>query len=341
MLARKPKDLNDDIVKDFMFEKVVLVTGAGGTIGSEICKQCLKFGVKRLIMLDHSEFNLYKINEITKSNKKNVLKLLSVINLKDIEDEVFKEFDIDIVIHAAAYKHVPLCEFNIKSAVKNNILGTKNMIDLSNKYNVKRFVLISTDKAVRPTSIMGTTKRICELYALNQNSKTEFVAVRFGNVLGSSGSVIPKFKEQIKNGENLTVTHPDIVRYFMLVSEACQLVLQAASIAKGGELFVLDMGKQVKIADLAKKMLELANRTDLKVVFTGLRPGEKLYEELLIDENDKQTKFESIFVTNSQKYDLNLLNLQINELLNLDEKDIESKLCEIVPEFSHALNKKD
>ena len=341
LLARKPKDLNDDIVKDFMFEKVVLVTGAGGTIGSEICKQCLKFGVKRLIMLDHSEFNLYKINEITKSNKKNVLKLLSVINLKDIEDEVFKEFDIDIVIHAAAYKHVPLCEFNIKSAVKNNILGTKNMIDLSNKYNVKRFVLISTDKAVRPTSIMGTTKRICELYALNQNSKTEFVAVRFGNVLGSSGSVIPKFKEQIKNGENLTVTHPDIVRYFMLVSEACQLVLQAASIAKGGELFVLDMGKQVKIADLAKKMLELANRTDLKVVFTGLRPGEKLYEELLIDENDKQTKFESIFVTNSQKYDLNLLNLQINELLNLDEKDIESKLCEIVPEFSHALNKKD
>ena len=215
------------------------------------------------------------------------------------------------------------------------------MIDLSIKYNVKRFVLISTDKAVRPTSIMGTTKRICELYALNQNSKTEFVAVRFGNVLGSSGSVIPKFKEQIKNGENLTVTHPDIVRYFMLVSEACQLVLQAASIAKGGELFVLDMGKQVKIADLAKKMLELANRTDLKVIFTGLRPGEKLYEELLIDENDKQTKFESIFVTNPQKYDLNLLNLQINELLNLDEKDMESKLCEIVPEFSHALNKKD
>ncbi len=215
------------------------------------------------------------------------------------------------------------------------------MIDLSIKYNVKRFVLISTDKAVRPTSIMGTTKRICELYALNQNSKTEFVAVRFGNVLGSSGSVIPKFKEQIKNGENLTVTHPDIVRYFMLVSEACQLVLQAASIAKGGELFVLDMGKQVKIADLAKKMLELANRTDLKVVFTGLRPGEKLYEELLINENDKQTKFESIFVTNPQKYDLNLLNLQINELLNLDEKDMESKLCEIVPEFSHALNKKD
>lgn len=215
------------------------------------------------------------------------------------------------------------------------------MIDLSIKYNIKRFVLISTDKAVRPTSIMGTTKRICELYALNQNSKTEFVAVRFGNVLGSSGSVIPKFKEQIKNGENLTVTHPDIVRYFMLVSEACQLVLQAASIAKGGELFVLDMGKQVKIADLAKKMLELANRTDLKVVFTGLRPGEKLYEELLINENDKQTKFESIFVTNPQKYDLNLLNLQINELLNLDEKDMESKLCEIVPEFSHALNKKD
>ena len=341
LLARKPKDLNDDVVKKFMFEKVVLVTGAGGTIGSEICKQCLKFGVKKLIMLDHSEFNLYQINEKTKNDKRNVLKLLSVVNLKNVEDEVFKKFNIDVVMHAAAYKHVPLCEFNTKSAVQNNIFGTKNMIDLSIKYGVKRFVLISTDKAVRPTSIMGATKRVCELYALNQSSKTEFVAVRFGNVLGSSGSVIPKFKNQIKNGENLTVTHPEIMRYFMLVSEACQLVLQAASIAKGGELFVLDMGKQVKIADLAKKMLELANRTDLKVVFTGLRPGEKLYEELLINENDKQTKFESIFVTNPQKYDLNLLNLQINELLNLDEKDMESKLCEIVPEFSHALNKKD
>ncbi|AGZ82165.1 UDP-N-acetylglucosamine 4,6-dehydratase (configuration-retaining) [Campylobacter fetus] len=341
LLARKPKDLDSKVVEKFIGGKVVMVTGAGGTIGSEICKQCLKYGCKNLIMVEHSEYNLYQINEATKSDPRNRLVMLNIMHLKEFE-EVFSKFKPDIVIHAAAYKHVPLCEFNPISAVQNNILGTKNVVDLSKKYGAKRVVLISTDKAVRPTNIMGTTKRVCELYALNSNEsgKTEIVAVRFGNVLGSSGSVIPKFKAQIAANEPLSVTHPDITRYFMLVSEACQLVLQAASIAEGGELFVLNMGEPVKIADLAARMLKLSGKENLGIKFVGLRPGEKLYEELLIDPDDAATKFESIFVTKSAEYDLNLLNSQINKLVNLeDETLIEVELKNIVPEFHHSLNR--
>ncbi|ANE36316.1 UDP-N-acetylglucosamine C-6 dehydratase [Campylobacter iguaniorum] len=341
LLARKPKDLDNKVVEGFIGGKVVMVTGAGGTIGSEICKQCLKFGCKSLIMVEHSEYNLYQINEATKSDPRNHLVMLNITHTKEFDD-IFAKFRPEIVIHAAAYKHVPLCEFNPISAVQNNIFGTKNVIDLSKKYGVKRVVLISTDKAVRPTNIMGTTKRVCELYSLNSNEtgKTEIVAVRFGNVLGSSGSVIPKFKAQIATNEPLSVTHPDITRYFMLVSEACQLVLQAASIAEGGELFVLNMGEPVKIADLAARMLKLSGKEELGIKFVGLRPGEKLYEELLIDENDVATKFESIFVTKSGSYDLDLLKSQIANLAGIsDEKSIEEKLKLIVPEFNHALNK--
>ncbi|ALV25114.1 UDP-N-acetylglucosamine C-6 dehydratase [Campylobacter iguaniorum] len=341
LLARKPKDLDSKVVENFIGGKVVMVTGAGGTIGSEICKQCLKFGCKSLIMVEHSEYNLYQINEATKSDPRNHLVMLNITHTKEFDD-IFAKFRPEIVIHAAAYKHVPLCEFNPISAVQNNIFGTKNVIDLSKKYGVKRVVLISTDKAVRPTNIMGTTKRVCELYSLNSNEtgKTEIVAVRFGNVLGSSGSVIPKFKAQIAANEPLSVTHPDITRYFMLVSEACQLVLQAASIAEGGELFVLNMGEPVKIADLAARMLKLSGKEELGIKFVGLRPGEKLYEELLIDENDVATKFESIFVTKSGSYDLDLLKSQITNLAGTsDEKSIEEKLKLIVPEFNHALNK--
>ncbi|WP_081867149.1 UDP-N-acetylglucosamine 4,6-dehydratase (configuration-retaining) [Campylobacter iguaniorum] len=341
LLARKPKDLDSKVVENFIGGKVVMVTGAGGTIGSEICKQCLKFGCKSLIMVEHSEYNLYQINEATKSDPRNHLVMLNITHTKEFDD-IFAKFRPEIVIHAAAYKHVPLCEFNPISAVQNNIFGTKNVIDLSKKYGVKRVVLISTDKAVRPTNIMGTTKRVCELYSLNSNEtgKTEIVAVRFGNVLGSSGSVIPKFKAQIAANEPLSVTHPDITRYFMLVSEACQLVLQAASIAEGGELFVLNMGEPVKIADLAARMLKLSGKEELGIKFVGLRPGEKLYEELLIDENDVATKFESIFVTKSGSYDLDLLKSQIANLAGTsDEKSIEEKLKLIVPEFNHALNK--
>jgi len=340
LLARKPKDLDTKAIENFIKDKIVLVTGAGGTIGSEICKQCLKFGAKRLIMVEHSEFNLYSINEATGADARNELKMINVVYRHELE-EVFAEFHPEVVVHAAAYKHVPLCEFNPHLAVKNNIIGTKNVIDLSKKHGAKKVVLISTDKAVRPTNIMGTTKRICELYALNSNdaaSETQIVAVRFGNVLGSSGSVIPKFKRQIEANEPLTVTHPEITRYFMLVSEACQLVLQAASIARGGELFVLDMGEPVKIADLAKRMLQLAGKEELGVKFVGLRPGEKLYEELLIDENDKSTKYQSIFVTHSAKYDLQELSSQIEELSECEDAQVADKLKRIVPEFSHRLN---
>ncbi len=340
LLARKPKDLDTKAIENFIKDKIVLVTGAGGTIGSEICKQCLKFGAKRLIMVEHSEFNLYSINEATGADARNELKMINVVYRHELE-EVFAEFHPEVVVHAAAYKHVPLCEFNPHLAVKNNIVGTKNVIDLSKKYGAKKVVLISTDKAVRPTNIMGTTKRICELYALNSNdaaSDTQIVAVRFGNVLGSSGSVIPKFKRQIEANEPLTVTHPEITRYFMLVSEACQLVLQAASIAQGGELFVLDMGEPVKIADLAKRMLQLAGKEELGIKFVGLRPGEKLYEELLIDENDKSTKYQSIFVTHSAKYDLEELSSQIEELSECEDAQVADKLKRIVPEFSHRLN---
>nr|WP_314217790.1 nucleoside-diphosphate sugar epimerase/dehydratase [uncultured Campylobacter sp.] len=340
LLARKPKDLDTKAIENFIKDKIVLVTGAGGTIGSEICKQCLKFGAKRLIMVEHSEFNLYSINEATGADARNELKMINVVYRHELE-EVFAEFHPEVVVHAAAYKHVPLCEFNPRLAVKNNVIGTKNVIDLSKKYGAKKVVLISTDKAVRPTNIMGTTKRICELYALNSNdaaSDTQIVAVRFGNVLGSSGSVIPKFKRQIEANEPLTVTHPEITRYFMLVSEACQLVLQAASIAQGGELFVLDMGEPVKIADLAKRMLQLAGKEELGIKFVGLRPGEKLYEELLIDENDKSTKYQSIFVTHSAKYDLQELSSQIEELSECEDAQVADKLKQIVPEFSHRLN---
>jgi len=337
LLARKPKDLDSSAVEKFLGGKVVLVTGAGGSIGSEICKQCLKFGVSKLIMIDHSEFNLYKIGEITRSDK-TVSKMINIVNEADLR-AVFEEFRPQIAIHAAAYKHVPLCEANPKAAVVNNIIGTKILIDLSIEYGVSKVVMISSDKAVRPTNIMGATKRVCELYALNSNlpAKTEIVAVRFGNVLGSSGSVIPKFKEQIESNKPLTVTHPDITRYFMLVSEACQLVLQAASIAKGGELFVLDMGEPIKIADLAKKMLILSNKEHLGVEFVGLRPGEKLYEELLINKDDVKTEFQSIFVTRSGEYDVAKLNEQIENLTHAD--DVAAALKEIVPEFNHALNK--
>jgi len=253
-------------------------------------------------------------------------------------EKTFNKYKPDIVIHAAAYKHVPLVEDNITEAIGNNIIGTKNTIDCSIKHNVKKFVLISTDKAVRPTNVMGTTKRICELYAQNINTEdnTEIVAVRFGNVLGSSGSVIPKFKSQIAKGGPITVTHPDINRYFMLIPEACELVLQAASIGRGGEIFILDMGEPIKINDLAKKMLELSGREDIEIVYTGLRPGEKLYEELLIDASDRTTEYESITVAGTTKYDIAKLNLDIYELMA--SKDKLTKLKEIVPEFSHQVN---
>lgn len=329
LLARHPKDLDPSLISDFIKEKKVLITGAGGSIGSEIARQCHHFGAGSLLLIDHAEYNLYKIKE---ELPEAIARLISVMNRDALED-VFEEFKPDIVIHAAAYKHVPLCEDNIESALKNNILGTMNVVDLSIEHRVQKLIVISTDKAVRPTNVMGATKRVTELYAQNIDSKeTEIVAVRFGNVLGSSGSVIPKFKYQIEHGGPVTVTHPKMTRFFMLIPEACQLVLQAASIAKGSELFILDMGEPVKIVDLAEKMIQLYGKEDeVQIKFTGLRPGEKLYEELMLDESEQKTKYESIFITNPTVYDIDLLKQDIRDLLDADDKI--AALQKIVPEF--------
>ena len=335
LLARHPQDLDKTKIESFIQNKVVLVSGAGGSIGSEICRQCEIFGAKKLILLDNSEYNLYAITEEIQDIEI-VSVMQSVVNKEDLE-KTFKLYKPQIVIHAAAYKHVPLVEANIDEAIRNNILGTKNIIDASIKYGVEKFVMISTDKAVRPTNVMGTTKRICELYAQNSNGQgTDIVAVRFGNVLGSSGSVIPKFKKQIEEGKNITVTHPEITRYFMLIPEACELVLQAGAIGSGGEIFILDMGEPIKIVDLAQKMIELSGKPNIKIEFSGLRPGEKLYEELLIDDTDCQTDYESITVAKPTLYDIEKLNHDIYELMNTSDKI--SKLKEIVPEFNHQRN---
>lgn len=335
LLARNPQDLDKKKIESFIKAKTILITGAGGSIGSEIARQCEKFGAKKLILLDNSEYNLYRVaEEITKVEI--VCVMQSVIN-RDALDATFELHKPQIVIHAAAYKHVPLVEANIDEAIVNNIVGTKNTVDISIKHKVEKFVLISTDKAVRPTNVMGTTKRICELYAQNaKQSFTDIVAVRFGNVLGSSGSVIPKFKSQIEKGQSITVTHPDITRYFMLIPEACELVLQAGAIGSGGEIFILDMGEPIKIVDLAKKMIELSGKKDIEIEFSGLRPGEKLYEELLIDDTDCQTEYESITVARPTIYDIDKLNRDIKELLGSTDKL--KKLKEIVPEFDHQLN---
>ncbi|RXK03722.1 dTDP-glucose 4,6-dehydratase [Arcobacter sp. CECT 8989] len=336
LLARHPKDLDKQRIENFIKNKVVLITGAGGSIGSEISRQCKKFGAKQLILVDHSEFNLYSITD--ELNSEIVVPVMQTVRNFGFIEETFKKYKPEIVIHAAAYKHVPLVEGNILEGISNNIMGTKNCIDLAIKYKAEKFVLISTDKAVRPTNVMGTTKRICELYAQNINTdkNTEIVAVRFGNVLGSSGSVIPKFKSQIEKGGPITVTHPDITRYFMLIPEACELVLQAASIGKGGEIFILDMGEPIKIVDLAKNMIELSGRNEIEIEYCGLRPGEKLYEELLINDSDMKTQYESITVASPTKYDINRLNQDIEELLVCEDKI--AKLKEIVPEFDHKLN---
>ncbi|MGJ0378056.1 polysaccharide biosynthesis protein [Aliarcobacter cryaerophilus] len=335
LLARHPKDLDKKQIENFIKNKVVLITGAGGSIGSEISRKCVSFGAKQLILLDHSEYNLYSITEELKDS--NIVPVMQTVRKIEFLEKTFEKYKPQIVIHAAAYKHVPLVEHNILEGITNNIIGTKNTIDLSIKYKVEKFVLISTDKAVRPTNVMGTTKRVCELYAQNVDSKnTEIVAVRFGNVLGSSGSVIPKFKAQIEAGKNITVTHPEITRYFMLIPEACELVLQAASIGNGGEIFILDMGEPIKIVDLAKKMIELSGRSEIEIEFCGLRCGEKLYEELLIDDSDKKTQYESITVARPTFFDIEELNKKIEELLVCEDKI--SKLKEIVPEFDHRLN---
>ena len=326
--------------------KTVLVTGAGGSIGSELCRQIAASGPKKLVMVDIYENSVYDVEQELRRRYGEKLKLdVRVASVRDSKkmDALFCEAKPDIIFHAAAHKHVPLMETSPEEAVKNNVFGTYNVAQCADRYGAAAFVLISTDKAVNPTSIMGATKRICEMIiqAMAKTSKTRFVAVRFGNVLGSNGSVIPLFKEQIANGGPVTVTHPDIVRYFMTISEAVSLVITAGEIAKGGEVFVLDMGHQVKILELAENLIRLAGfmpYKDIPIVFTGLRPGEKLYEELLLSEEGiTETDEKKIFIGNPGGIDKDSFFERLTELkataYGNDRKSVTKMIIDMVPTF--------
>ncbi len=344
LLKREPKDLDEPQIKRFIKGKAVMITGAGGSIGSELSRQCIHYGAKRLILIDHSEFNLYSLQEELTGKAPIRFCLMNILGNNHLE-KILQEERPAILFHAAAYKHVPIVEENPAEGVINNILGTIRTSELAETYGVEKFILISTDKAVRPTSVMGASKRIAELFTQNFNvkSKTEFVAVRFGNVLGSSGSVIPKFIEQINKGGPVTVTHPEVTRYFMLISEAVQLVLQAASIGNGGEIFILNMGKPVRIAEMAEDLIYLSGRKpykDIKIEFTGLRPGEKLYEELLLNDTEKKTQYENITIARALYVSWERLMKQISDLLKYAEQKNRKLILEtiklIVPEFIHS-----
>lgn len=320
LLRRSPRDLDNAVVDKFITGKKVLITGAAGSIGSELVTQCLKHNPSIVIALDQSENGLYTLREEMGLEDRMRYVLADVESTEDIE-KVFTSTRPDIVFHAAAYKHVPLLEENVVQAVINNIGGTKNVALMSDKFGVEKFVLISTDKAVKPSSIMGATKRVCELFIQNFNScsSTEYAAVRFGNVLGSSGSVIPKFIKQIRSGGPVTVTHPDATRYFMLTSEAVQLVLQAASIGNGGSVFILDMGSPVKIVEMAEDLIYLMGREpykDIEIKFSGLRPGEKITEELISEEIDARTQYQNITVAKGTLLDWNTFEGMLNSLIN-------------------------
>ena len=295
LLGRDPIEVDIESIMGYVKDKVIMVTGGGGSIGSELCRQLVSHKPKQLIIFDIYENNAYEIQQELKINypDANVVTLIGSIRNVSRLESVFAQYKPDIVYHAAAHKHVPLMEVSPDEAVKNNVVGTWNVARMADKYGVKKFVMISTDKAVNPTNVMGATKRICEMIVqtYNEISKTDFVAVRFGNVLGSNGSVIPLFKRQIEAGGPVTVTDPNIIRYFMTIPEAVSLVLQAGAYAKGGEIFILDMGEPVKIDDLAKNLIRLSGYTlgvDMEIKYTGLRPGEKLYEELLMKEEGLQ-----------------------------------------------------
>ena len=295
LLGREAVKTNLPSIMSYVEGRKVMVTGGGGSIGSELCRQIAGYHPKQLIVIDNYENNAYELQMELKRKYPEldmIVLIVSVQNRKRIRN-IFDKYRPELVFHAAAHKHVPLMESSPCDAIKNNVFGTLNVATQANDFGVKRMVLISTDKAVRPTNIMGASKRICEMIIqmFNQKSDTEYVAVRFGNVLGSNGSVVPLFRKQIAAGGPVTVTHPDIIRYFMTIPEAVSLVLEAGAYAKGGEIFILDMGEPVKILDLAENMIRLSGLTpdeDIKIVFTGLRPGEKLYEELLIDEDNKK-----------------------------------------------------
>ena len=347
LLQREPVQLNLEGISEYLHDKTVLVTGAGGSIGSELCRQICRFRPQCLVLLDNCENNLYEIDLELSDRFPGAQLIPCLTDIKDAEKLalVFEKYQPQVVFHAAAYKHVPMMEFNPDEAVKNNVFGTKNIAEAADRFGVETFILISTDKAVNPTSVMGTTKRIAEMVVqkIGKKSKTRFAAVRFGNVLGSRGSVVPLFKQQIARGGPVTVTHSEMTRYFMTIPEAVQLVIQAGALARGGEIFLLDMGEPVKIIDLARDLIRLSGLKpdeDIKIKVMGIRPGEKLFEELLTKEEagTGATAHERIFIAHTAGIDNdkveNLLFNKLQRRTNLDTTELVKLLKEIVPEFN-------
>lgn len=345
LLGREAVRTDLESIMSYVKDQKVMVTGGGGSIGSELCRQIADDQPKQLIIIDNYENAAYELQmELGRKHPELdvIVLIVSVQNRRKIR-EIFEQYKPDLVFHAAAHKHVPLMEYSPCEAIKNNVFGTMNVASEANRSGVKRMVLISTDKAVRPTNIMGASKRICEMViqTYNQRSKTEYVAVRFGNVLGSNGSVVPLFKQQIREGGPVTVTHPDIIRYFMTIPEAVSLVLQAGAYAQGGEIFILDMGEPVKILDLAENMIRLSGLVpgeDIEIKFTGLRPGEKLYEELLIDDdNKKETANKRIFIGQPIKIDEAEFDEKMKELEKAtfsEDENIRQVVKKLVPEYT-------
>ena len=352
LLGRKPIEFDKEKIGKLVKDKVCLVTGGGGSIGSELVRQIAKYHPKQIIIVDIYENNAYDIQQelvLKYGSKLNLATIISSVRDYDKMDTVFKKYRPQLVFHAAAHKHVPLMETVPEEAVKNNIFGTFNVATIAEFYGVDKFVMISTDKAVNPTNVMGATKRACEMiiqYKAQHSRHTEFVTTRFGNVLGSNGSVIPLFRRQIESGSPVTVTHPDIIRYFMTIPEAVSLVLEAGAMAKGGEIFVLDMGAPVKITTLAENLIRGYGKVpyrDVPIVFTGLRPGEKLFEELLMDEEGlKSTANEKIFIGNQINIDTNTMMSKLEDLRSAAENNDSEKtikiLSELVPTFKHRIN---
>lgn len=347
LLGREPVQINTEEVLELLSGKVVMVTGGGGSIGSELCRQIAAHRPKQLIIVDIYENNAYEIQQELKLKfpELNMEVLIGSVRNTSRINGIFEAYRPDVVYHAAAHKHVPLMEDSPNEAVKNNVMGTYKTAQAAIRYGTEKFVLISTDKAVNPTNVMGASKRICEMMvqAMNQRSKTRFAVVRFGNVLGSNGSVIPLFKKQIAEGGPVTVTHPDIIRYFMTIPEAVSLVLQAGAYARGGEIFVLDMGKPMKILDLAVNLIKLSGYKpgeDVEIRFTGLRPGEKMYEELLMNEEGlKKTANGMIFIGKPIEFDVETFERQLEELIEEarnESADIRAKIREIVPTYRDA-----
>ena len=347
LLGRDPVHLDNKNINSLIKNKTVLVTGGGGSIGSELCRQIVKYDPKRLVILDIYENNLYDIEMELRAEypKLNLEAIVASVRDKARLNNVFETYKPEIVFHAAAHKHVPLMEKSPLEAIHNNVFGTYNVVNCADEYGVEKFVLISTDKAVNPTNIMGASKRVCEMIvqAKNKVSKTEYVAVRFGNVLGSNGSVIPLFKKQIERGGPVTVTHKDITRFFMTIPEAVQLILQAVTYAKGGEIFVLDMGEPVKIYDLAVSLIKLLGyepNVDIPIEITGLRPGEKLYEEILMSEEGlTSTKHDKIFISKPMHMEMTELEEKLNILKELEYNEkysnanIKNVMKEVVPTY--------